>query len=257
MRRSILKKISAVAIAAVLTIGSATSCFAANWESYWGQNQGWYEGALGETTSTSDDGWVAYYEQLGWGGIWGAQIFDKSINVPAGEEYNLKFTLSSTDCDKWVFIKLTNEDTSSGDQPVLFGDWVKVPAGGSIDYDKTFTVDADATQIFFGIGGELGDRPEQGIYDYASEIPNDVDPMNYTTLTMTNYSLAAVADGETVTTAADPETPTGPDPETTTAPGSTNNTVVQTGDFSPIAFGVVAIIAASAVVVFTRKREDA
>ncbi|MBR3646504.1 MAG: hypothetical protein IKN54_08790 [Lachnospiraceae bacterium] len=267
MRKSILKRISAVACAAVLTFASATTCFAANWESYWGYNSGWNEGAAGELKSVSDTGWEAYYEFLGWGGIWGAQVKDLTINIPAGETWNLSFTLSSTDCDKWVFIKVTNEDKSSGDTPVLYGDWVKVPAGGKVNYSQNFTVDADATQIYFGIGGEMGDRPEQGIYDYCKDgIPNDLDATYYTTLTMSNYSLAPVSDvpnpGEKTTqgggsnnTTPGQDNPVNPDNPT---PVNVDpNRPVATGDFKPFAFAGIAIVAASAVVVFTRKREEA
>ncbi|MBR3644859.1 MAG: hypothetical protein IKN54_00415, partial [Lachnospiraceae bacterium] len=123
-------------------------------------------------------------------GIWGAQVKDTTIHIPAGSAARLSFTLESSDCDKWVFIKVTNENRSKGDTPVLYGDWVKVPAGCRVNYDKMFTVDADATAIWFGIGGEMGDRPEQGIYDYCEDgIPNDLDATYYTTLTMSNYSL--------------------------------------------------------------------
>ncbi|MBR3645576.1 MAG: hypothetical protein IKN54_04090, partial [Lachnospiraceae bacterium] len=45
-----------------LSIATSTDVHAANWESYWGYDSGWFEGAMGELHSVTDTGWVAYYE---------------------------------------------------------------------------------------------------------------------------------------------------------------------------------------------------
>ena len=45
--RRLTKKIAASALALSLVFTMGTQCFAANWGSYFGGSQGWYEGAEG------------------------------------------------------------------------------------------------------------------------------------------------------------------------------------------------------------------
>ena len=70
----LVKKFAAAVAAMALTVAMTTSCFAASWGSYFGQNEGWYEGAYGELKSSTDTSWTANMDAIGWGGCWGGQV---------------------------------------------------------------------------------------------------------------------------------------------------------------------------------------
>lgn len=236
-----LKKLIAVVAVLALTVGLSTNCFAATWGSYFGFNEAWFEGAEGELKSQSEDSWKAELVQLGWGGCWGGQVFKKKgVDIKKGEEYQVKFTITSSNCDKWVYLKIADGEK------IAFAKWVQIKKGGSATVDETFTATANAKSVYFGIGGEFGDRA--GIdedaeirYSYAqggAESLNDVDPTYSTTLECTGFYLGAA----------------GEDDGKGTTENKSNGTV-STGDFTPIACGTVAVVAAAVVVVFARKRE--
>ena len=69
-----LKKIAAVVATLALTVGMTANCFAASWQSYFGVNEAWFEGAEGKLSSQSATGWTADMKTIGWGGCWGAQV---------------------------------------------------------------------------------------------------------------------------------------------------------------------------------------
>ena len=48
-----LKKIAAVVATLALTVGMTANCFAASWQSYFGVNEAWFEGAEGKLSSQS------------------------------------------------------------------------------------------------------------------------------------------------------------------------------------------------------------
>ena len=52
--RRLTKKIAASALALSLVFTMGTQCFAANWGSYFGGSEGWYEGAEGTLTSNTE-----------------------------------------------------------------------------------------------------------------------------------------------------------------------------------------------------------
>ena len=261
MRKSILKRVSAVIATAALTVAMTTSAFAADrWASYFGQNMGWYEGAIGELTSQTDDSWTAKMDMIGWGGVWGAQVKDENLSLKKGVEYSLSFSLSTKDVDKWVFIKVANDKDD-----LLYGDWVQLKVGKKTNYNKTFTLSEDATKIVFGIGGEFGDRvDEEDMYKLTSGKPHDGDSTFATTLTCTKFSLkeAKAAKEKKVVEDDNDDADDAEEVATEAVAGTTTTTTtttapVQTGDAAPIACAAVAIVAAAAVVVFSRKREDA
>ncbi len=258
MRKSILKRVSAVVATVALTVAMTTSAFAADrWTSYFGQNQGWYEGAIGELTAQTEDSWTAKMDLIGWGGVWGAQVKDENLSLKKGVEYSLKFTLSTKDVNKWVFIKVANDKDD-----LLYGDWVQLKVGKKTNYDKPFTLKEDATKIVFGIGGEFGDRvDEEDMYKLTSGKPDDGDSTYATTITMQKFSLKeakeAAATPETKKEVKDVEPATEATSQASTQTTTTTTAPVQTGDATPIACAAVAIVAAAAVVVFSRKREDA
>ena len=153
----LVKKFAAAVAAMALTVAMTTSCFAASWGSYFGQNEGWYEGAYGELKSSTDTSWTANMDAIGWGGCWGGQVFQQNLKIKKGDEYQLKFNMTSSKCDKWVFIKIATGDD------IAYGDWIQLKAGKTTKYDVTFKAKVDADSIYFGIGGDFGDRAEEQI----------------------------------------------------------------------------------------------
>lgn len=151
----LVKKFAAAVAAMALTVAMTTSCFAASWGSYFGQNEGWYEGAYGELKSSTDTSWTANMDAIGWGGCWGGQVFQQNLKIKKGDEYQLKFNMTSSKCDKWVFIKIATKDD------IAYGDWIQLKAGKTTKYDVTFKAKVDADSIYFGIGGDFGDRADR------------------------------------------------------------------------------------------------
>lgn len=271
----LVKRFAAAVAAMALTVAMTTSCFAASWGSYFGQNEGWYEGAFGSLSSSNDTSWTAKMDQIGWGGCWGGQVFQNNLKLKKGTEYQLKFNMTSDTCDKWVFIKIATDDN------IAYGDWIQLKAGKTTKYDVTFKAKVDANSIYFGIGGEFGDRADGtdeskgAIYQYSDKLPNDGDSTYATTIKCTNFYLGTPSSTKTTTAATDDN-----DDDTSTESGSvtdssssvedsastgtdaaattttTTTTTVATGDFAPIACAGIAVAAAAVVVIFSRKREE-
>ena len=145
------KKIGALVLSLTLVIGMATSASAATWDSYFGQNAGWYEGALGSMSAASATGFTAKMDQIGWGGVWGAQVFQK-ISVTKGKAYALSFDVKSTQCNKFIYVKL-----STGEK-LAKAFWVKLAKGKTTKVNIAFKAANAANQITFGVGGDFGDR---------------------------------------------------------------------------------------------------
>lgn len=253
----IFKKIVTVTATLALTVGMCSNVFAATWGSYFGANAAWFEGAEGKLSSQSEDGWTATMTTIGYGGCWGAQVYQDSskktgkVEIKKGEKYHIECTLESTNCDKWVLIKIATGDTYA------YGKWVHLKKGQKAKVNEDFTATADANSIYFGIGGEFGDRA--GIdedaeirYSYASETPNDVDPTYATKIVCSGFSLEPV--GASKTEEKNDKDDTSDNTSSDSTEKSSGSTV-ETGDFTPIACGMAAIVAASAIVIFARKRE--
>ena len=187
------KKIAASVLAVTLVLAMTTTCFAAGWESYFGQNEGWYEGSLGSLTANTDTGWTANLEAIGWGGIWGGQV-KKAVSVKKDQNYTISFTISSSNCNKWVYIKMAADDEN---ETLAFGDWVQLTRGETKKYTKTFTAAVDSNLITFGIGGEMMDRESSDKDAEAryARLPAggksmpDADPTAATVVKLTNFSL--------------------------------------------------------------------
>lgn len=123
------------------------------WDSYFGANEGWYEGAQGTLLSQTNESWNVKIDSIGWGGIWGAWVYQtEKINIEAEKKYSIKCWMKSSDVDKWVFIAI-----KSGED-YAFGKWVKLPRGIWVNIDKTFIAEKNADSIYCGIGGDFGDR---------------------------------------------------------------------------------------------------
>lgn len=243
------KKIAAVVATLALTVGMCTSTFAATWGSYFGMTDGlWYEGAEGKLKSQSETGWEAQLDTLGWGGCWGAQVFQEAgkVDIKKGNTYKIKCTLKSSNCDKLVLIKVAKGDDYA------YGKWVQLKKGAAQTIEEEFTAKANADSIYFGLGGEFGDR--DGVdadaeirYSFApggKESLDDKDATLSTVITCSDFYLGA---------------PEAENNDTNTGSDSTpkdNSSAVATGDFTPIACGAAAVLAAAVVVVFARKRKE-
>lgn len=119
------------------------------WETYFGYNEDWYEGAEGELIEVTNDSWTAKLNMLGWGGIWGAHM-SKSLetNLALGKKYTIKCNLKSMDCDKWIFITLQKAES------IAYGKWIKLEKGVEKTINETFIAQNDADKVYFGFGGE-------------------------------------------------------------------------------------------------------
>lgn len=190
-------------MALTLVIAMSTTCFGATWGSYFGftDTQGeWYEASEGSISSVTSKGWKANLTSLGYGGIWGCQIFQDTsrkagkVSVKKGQKYTLSFEMKSSNCDKLVYIKVAKGEN------LAFGDWIKLQRGKTHKYNVTFKAACDADAIYFGLGGEFGDRQESDVdaekrYAIAvkkfGDIPSDEDPTYSTQITMSKYSFGA------------------------------------------------------------------
>lgn len=147
------KRIASAVLALTLALAVSTSCLAATWGSYFGATEGWYEGAEGALSKNTETAFTANLDTVGWGGIWGAQVFkDQSINIKKGTTYTLSFTAKATNVNKWIYIKVSTGEV------IAFNDWVELQPNQTFKYSETFTAKANATSIYFGMGGDLGDR---------------------------------------------------------------------------------------------------
>lgn len=253
----VFKKISAAVLALTLTVGMCVSTFAATagWTDYLGfdgkPGHTWFEAADGTVKNVTETGWTAELKQVGWGGIWGAQM-SRKVDIQKGKKYHYTATFKSSGCDKWVFIKIATKESFA------FGKWVWLTKGQSVTVDETFTAENNADSMTIGFGGEFGDREAtdgKAHYAYAGgakkiaakkDAGGDSGPHDdvFTVITCSNYSLTE--DGATAETAA----------QSGSGTASTTTTTVATGDFTPIACGAAAILAAAVIVVFARKREN-
>lgn len=159
--RGLTKKIAASVMALTLVFAMTTSCFAATWGSYFGASAGWYEGSEGQLTSNKADGFTAKMATVGWGGIWGAQVFmnkaqgtDGSVSVKKGKKYTLTFSIKGTNVQKYVYVKISTGEA------LAYSTWVKLEPGKTIKVSKTFKAQANADTIYFGLGGDFGNRED-------------------------------------------------------------------------------------------------
>ena len=203
--RRLAKKIAASALALTLTVGMCTSVFGAAWGSYFGASAGWYEGADGSLTTNTATGWTASMNAVGWGGCWGGQVFQNAaegtegvVNIAKGKKYTISFSISSSNCTKYVYLKIATGEV------IAFHDWIALKRGETVNYSKTFTADNNATSVYFGIGGDYGDRLESEEFakvrydilpDYANVLQNDADGDSTaaTVIKVANYKLAEAA----------------------------------------------------------------
>lgn len=163
------------------------------WHSWFGNNECWIEGAEGTLVNADNNSWTADLYSLGWGGIWGAQVYrNTDINIEKGKKYTLQCNLKSEDCDKWVFIGLEQEETYA------YGKWVKLQKGVEAYVNESFVAKNNADCIRICMGGEVkggASNFSREIYDYlvgGVEALDDEDFLSTTRITCSNLKLAPI-----------------------------------------------------------------
>lgn len=150
------KKILSVVVALTMVIGLATTASAATWTGYFGNNDGsFWEGATGSMTKNTANAFTAGMTNVGWGGVWGCQVY-QPIKMTKGTQYNVSFTAKSSNVNKFIYVKMAT--VSGTTENLAKGFWVKLPRGKNVNVSQTFKAACNANQITFGLGGECGDR---------------------------------------------------------------------------------------------------
>lgn len=145
------KKIAAAVMALALVFAVGTTCMAGNWDSYFGADQDWFEGASGKLTVDQPNAFTASLSAIGWGGVWGGQV-KKTVSIKKGSENIISFTAQSTRVNKYIYVKI-----SAGEE-LATSFWVYLPKGTNVKVSKKFKATNAATHLTFGIGGDFGDR---------------------------------------------------------------------------------------------------
>ena len=272
-----MKKIICLICTISLVIGSASVVSAKAWSTYFGLNKGWYEGTKGSLTSNSANGWSAKIQSIGWGGCWGGQVYQKA-SIQKGKTYKIQFTIKSSKLDKWVFLKIGDD---RGKQMNL-GKWIDCRKGQTVSVNETFTAKYNGKSVYFGIGGDFHDR--QGVktdhdakvrYKYApnkkldGRLGPDAAADHPTIITVSGYSFGEVgstsggnSNNNSSNTSGSTNTNGTVNSGNSVNSSGTVNTVstsdgtVATGDFTPIACGATAVLAAAAIVVFAKRRQE-
>ena len=169
-----MKITAVITLAIVLVINMNTSVFAkASWHDYIGfdgkPGHTWYEAADGKVVGIAKNKWTAKLKTIGWGGVWGAQIY-RNVNIKKGQKCRIKFKIKSTKINKWIVVKICNKNK------IAYVKWIHLKKGKYTKVNETFIAKKNATQIYFGLGGEFGDRDdEKDIYAYLNKRPSDGD----------------------------------------------------------------------------------
>lgn len=167
-----MKRTAVITLAIVLVINMNTSVFAkASWHDYIGfdgkPGHTWYEAADGKVVGIAKNKWTAKLKTIGWGGVWGAQIY-RNVNIKKGQKCRIKFKIKSTKINKWIVVKICNKNK------IAYVKWIHLKKGKYTKVNETFIAKKNATQIYFGLGGEFGDRDdEKDIYAYLNKRPSD------------------------------------------------------------------------------------
>lgn len=256
-----MKKLVAVVAALTLTVGMASTAMAASWSNYFGLNKGWYEGTKGSLTSNSATGWTANIKSIGWGGCWGGQVYQKGLSIKKGQQYTIKFTIKSSKLNKWVYLKIGD---AKGKQMNL-GKWIDCKKGQTVTVNETFTAKYNGNSVYFGIGGDFYDRQKVKTdedakvrYKYApnkkldGRLPSDYSADHPTVITVSGYSFGAASAGGSSNGASNGTVSSNGTVNTVT----TSDGTVATGDFTPFACGATAVLAAAAIVVFAKRRQE-
>lgn len=264
----LMKKLVAVVAALTLTLGMVSTAMAGSWSTYFGKNKGWYEGMGAKLASNSASGWTVKVTDIGWGGCWGGQVYQKGISIKKGQQYTIKFTIKSSKLDKWVYLKIG--DTKG--KKMNLGKWLDCKKGKTVTVNETFTAKYNGNSVYFGIGGDFHDRAGVSTdedakvrYKYApnnkldSRLGPDAAADHPTVITVSGYSFGAASSGGSSNGSSSNGTVNGGaavNSNGTVNTVTTSDGTVATGDFTPIACGATAVLAAAAIVVFAKRRQE-
>ena len=104
---------------------------------------------------------------------------NKIFNVKKNETYTVNFDIKSSIVNKFVYVKISTGET------LAYSFWVSIPAGKTVKVSKTFKAKANAKTVYFGMGGDVGNRTEEDddgdasvrykVFgpDYATQLAND------------------------------------------------------------------------------------
>lgn len=155
------------------------------WSSWFGGNEGWYEGAQGKLSAQTSTSWTAQMDSIGYGGCWGAQVYSNNYRLNKGQAYTISFDIKSESCDKWIQLAIGTSENRA------YTDWIKLYKGEVYNYRKNFIAQNDAEIMYFGIGGEFGNRIEED-YSSLTEIPDDIDSTNSTIIHCNNINIQSI-----------------------------------------------------------------
>ncbi len=275
----LMKKLVAVVAALTLTVGMFSTVMAASWTTWINKT---YESAVGKV-STNSSGFTAKLKSIGWMGCWGGQAHWNQ-KTEKGKQYTLKFNIKSSKMDKYVWVKIGNDSGSV----LSVGKWIDCKKGQTISFNETFTAKGTFKMVSFGFGGDYGDRAgvstdgdAKARYKYApskkldGRLGPDSSADHPTVITVSGLSLTEASsggsssggssnsgnvsgnNGNVNSGAANGSASGGTAGSAGTANTvSTSDTTVSTGDFTPIACGATAVLAAVAIVVFTKRRQE-
>ena len=153
MKKTFITFMTIITLTICLTAN--TSAATAGWTDYLGfdgkPGHTWFEASNGKVSKVKKNSWTVSLIQIGWGGIWGGQMYRK-VNVQKGERYRLKFQIKSTKVNKWVFIKIATHENFA------YGKWIWLKKNKTKKVNIVFTAESTADKITFAFGGEYGDR---------------------------------------------------------------------------------------------------
>lgn len=144
--------IGKINLSALMTVSASTT-----WNSYFGASAepSWYEGAEGNLTTNKADGFTANMSRVGWGGIWGAQAWrELDDKIIEGEEYTLSFKIHGTNVKKYVYICIGDSLRPA------YSMWVCLLPNKSYTIIENFIAKAGADKVWFGFGGDFGNRED-------------------------------------------------------------------------------------------------
>ncbi len=161
-----IKRFSVAILTFIMTVSMSVGVLAKPaWNDYIGfdgkPGHTWYEAADGKMGKVTPTSWTCKMKTIGWGGVWGCQVW-KNVNVKKGKKYRVKFKIKSTKMNKWVFFKFSTKAKTG------YGKWIRLKKGKYQNIDVTFTSKYKCKTIYFGIGGDFGDREDEAdIFEYA------------------------------------------------------------------------------------------